>query len=211
MPQSFAPDLSRFAQADLLSEVAEMIVTALNLEIAAPEIDPDAPLYGAGLGLDSIDVLEVALGVSKRYGFSLRADNEDNLSIFASLRSLCNFTRREPRPMSHPTPRTFFLGLMVLVAAGYLLLAHLTTAPDRPSALGALIAILPLMLFGFVMAWRSSREALGLWLAGVAALAWAWPLLEARFGCGSTSSSMSGPSRCWPSCSHGLSRMARCR
>ena len=91
MPQSFAPDLSRFAQADLLSEVAEMIVTALNLEIAAPEIDPDAPLYGAGLGLDSIDVLEVALEVSKRYGFSLRADNEDNLSIFASLRSLCDY------------------------------------------------------------------------------------------------------------------------
>ena len=83
--------------------------------------------------------------------------------------------------MSHPTPRTLRLGLMVLVAAGYLLLAHLTTAPDRPSALGALIAILPLMLFGFVMAWRSSRAALGLWLAGVAALAWAWPLLEARF------------------------------
>ncbi|HJW01972.1 MAG TPA: phosphopantetheine-binding protein [Azospira sp.] len=76
-------------QADaLLSELAELVVTALNLEITAAEIDPDAPLYGDGLGLDSIDILEVALVVSKKYGFQLRSDNDDNIKIFASLRSL---------------------------------------------------------------------------------------------------------------------------
>lgn len=72
-------------------EVAEQIVAALNLEITAAEIDADAPLYGEGLGLDSIDILEVALVLSKRYGFSLRADNEDNVKIFASLASLTEY------------------------------------------------------------------------------------------------------------------------
>jgi acyl carrier protein len=52
------------------------------------EIDADAPLFGDGLGLDSIDVLEVALVVSKRYGFQLRSDDEGNVRIFASLRTL---------------------------------------------------------------------------------------------------------------------------
>jgi acyl carrier protein len=78
------------ADAALHREVAELIVAALNLETSADEIETDAPLYGEGLGLDSIDILEVALVVSKRYGFSLRADNEDNLRIFSSLRSLCD-------------------------------------------------------------------------------------------------------------------------
>lgn len=72
----------------LLPEVAALIVEALNLEMAAEEIDPDAPLFGDGLGLDSIDVLEIALVISKRYGFQLRSDNEDNVRIFASLRAL---------------------------------------------------------------------------------------------------------------------------
>jgi len=72
----------------LMAEIAEIIVTALNLEIAPSEIDPDAPLFGDGLGLDSIDILELALVVSKRYGCQLRSDNEDNVKIFSSLRNL---------------------------------------------------------------------------------------------------------------------------
>jgi acyl carrier protein len=76
---------------ELQSEVAALIVEALNLDIAADKIDPDDPLYGDGLGLDSIDVLEVALVVSKRYGLQLRADNDDNHRIFTSLRSLTEF------------------------------------------------------------------------------------------------------------------------
>ena len=69
-------------------EVADLLVECLNLEITADQIAPDAPLYGDGLGLDSIDVLEVALVVSKRYGLQLRADSADNQHIFSSLRSL---------------------------------------------------------------------------------------------------------------------------
>lgn len=72
----------------LLGEVAELIVEALNLEVAPSDIDPDAPLFGDGLGLDSIDVLEIAMVISKRYGFQLRSDNEDNVRIFSSLRQL---------------------------------------------------------------------------------------------------------------------------
>ena len=72
----------------LLPEMAALIVEALNLEMEAAEIEPDAPLFGEGLGLDSIDVLEIALVISRRYGFQLRSDNEDNVRIFASLRAL---------------------------------------------------------------------------------------------------------------------------
>ena len=75
-------------QNDLQREVAALLVEALNLDIAADAIDPQAPLYGEGLGLDSIDILEVALVVSKRYGFQLRSDDEDNVRIFTSLASL---------------------------------------------------------------------------------------------------------------------------
>lgn len=70
-------------------ELAELLVESLNLEDVDPAgIDPDAPLFNAGLGLDSIDALELALAVGKRYGFQLRSDNEENLRIFASLRAL---------------------------------------------------------------------------------------------------------------------------
>ena len=70
-------------------ELAELIVSSLNLEnTSADAIAPEAPLFGGGLGLDSIDALELALAISKRYGFSLRSDNPDNKRIFSSLREL---------------------------------------------------------------------------------------------------------------------------
>ena len=69
-------------------ELAELIIAALNLEIQADEIEPVAPLYREGLGLDSIDILEIALAVSKKYGFQLRSDDSDNLKTFSSLRNL---------------------------------------------------------------------------------------------------------------------------
>ncbi len=69
-------------------ELAQLIVAALNLEMSAQDIDPTAPIFGDGLGLDSIDILEVALEVSQRYGFQLRSDDADNTRIFQSLRSL---------------------------------------------------------------------------------------------------------------------------
>ena len=73
----------------LLPEVAALIVEALNLDVAPADIVADDPLYGEGLGLDSIDMLEMSLVISKRYGFELRSDNEHNQAIFASLRALC--------------------------------------------------------------------------------------------------------------------------
>jgi acyl carrier protein len=79
------------AQADQLAlerELAGLFVQALNLEVAPGDINPTDPLYGEGLGLDSIDILEVALEVSHRYGFQLRSDDENNHQIFQSLRSL---------------------------------------------------------------------------------------------------------------------------
>ncbi|MEO8038817.1 MAG: phosphopantetheine-binding protein [Betaproteobacteria bacterium] len=70
------------------SRLAALIVEALNLEVAPAEIDPGAPLYRDGLGLDSIDILEIALVVSKTFGVQLKADDADNVRIFGSLRSL---------------------------------------------------------------------------------------------------------------------------
>jgi acyl carrier protein len=75
----------------LTRELAELIVQALNLELSATAIDPDAPLYGEGLGLDSIDILEIALVVSKRYAVQLRADSAENEQIFRSLRRLAEY------------------------------------------------------------------------------------------------------------------------
>jgi acyl carrier protein len=83
--QSHAPAAPN---ATLEREIAAMIVSGLNLEVAPDDIQPEAALYGDGLGLDSIDILEVALLVSKRFGVQLKADSEDNFRIFSSLRSL---------------------------------------------------------------------------------------------------------------------------
>ncbi|MBU2640235.1 MAG: phosphopantetheine-binding protein [Thiobacillus sp.] len=85
VPTESKPTESQLA---LQGEIAGLIVTALNLELSPDDIQPDAPLYGEGLGLDSIDILEVALVVSKQFGFSLRADSADNTRIFSSLAEL---------------------------------------------------------------------------------------------------------------------------
>ena len=78
----------RKADPALVSEIAELVVSALNLEIPAAEINPNAPLYGEGLGLDSIDILEIALVASKRYGFKLKEEDRENMSMFSSLNNL---------------------------------------------------------------------------------------------------------------------------
>jgi acyl carrier protein len=90
MPNSLEDVPINGHQADpaLTLEIAGLIVSALNLEVAAADIDPKAPLYDEGLGLDSIDILEVALVVSKRYGFKLKDDDQDNVRIFSCLERL---------------------------------------------------------------------------------------------------------------------------
>jgi acyl carrier protein len=82
-PQNDAAALER--------EIAKLIVHALNLPMEPEQIDPEAPLYGEGLGLDSIDILEVALVVSKHYGIQLRANNKDDEQVFRSLRYFAGY------------------------------------------------------------------------------------------------------------------------
>jgi acyl carrier protein len=74
--------------------LAQLIVETLNLEMAVTTIDPDAPLFGEGLGLDSIDMLEIALAVSQTYGVKLRADDAENDQIFQSLASLNRYIQQ---------------------------------------------------------------------------------------------------------------------
>jgi acyl carrier protein len=69
-------------------ELATVMVKTLNLEVAPADIDPEAPIYGEGLGLDSIDILEISLAVSKHYGFQLKSDDENNKVIYRSVRNL---------------------------------------------------------------------------------------------------------------------------
>jgi len=70
-------------------EVKNMIIEVLELEdITAAELDPEAPLFVEGLGLDSIDALELGVAIYKRYGIRLSADSEDSRRYFASVRSL---------------------------------------------------------------------------------------------------------------------------
>ena len=77
-------------------ELAEMIIAALNLEDVSPEsIDPEAPLFGDGLGLDSIDALEIAMEIAKRYGVQIRAEDEENRRIFSSLRALSTHVQQQ--------------------------------------------------------------------------------------------------------------------
>ena len=80
------------AQTDAERELAELLVESLNLDgVAAADIDPEAPLFNEGLGLDSIDALELGLALQKRYGVTLAADSEETRRHFASVRSLAAF------------------------------------------------------------------------------------------------------------------------
>ena len=87
------------AQTAAEREMAELLVSSLNLEGVSPaDVDPTQPLFGAqgeGLGLDSIDALEIALAVSERYGVQLRADDANNKKVFFSLRSLTEFVTQQ--------------------------------------------------------------------------------------------------------------------
>ena len=75
--------------------LAELMVEVLNLEdIEAPEIDPEEPLFGDGLGLDSIDALEIALAISQEHGVEMKAEDESTKEAFATLRSLNAFVEQ---------------------------------------------------------------------------------------------------------------------
>ena len=75
-------------QTEVEQEIAKLLVESLTLEVAATEIDPEAPLYQEGLGLDSIDLLEISVILSKRYGVQIKSDDPDITRILTSLRNL---------------------------------------------------------------------------------------------------------------------------
>jgi len=75
-------------------EIAELIIESLNLEDIEPaEIEADAALFGDGLGLDSIDALELSMALAANYGVKLKSDNPENKDIFSSLRHLAEFVQ----------------------------------------------------------------------------------------------------------------------
>jgi acyl carrier protein len=82
-------------QEELEAEVIALLISSLNLEVKPHDVTPDTPLYGDGLGLDSIDILEIALAVSKRYGFQMRSDDPRNVESFASIRALSHYIAQE--------------------------------------------------------------------------------------------------------------------
>ena len=76
-------------QSEREKEVAELIIDCLNLEdIGVEDIDPVEPLFDEGLGLDSIDALELALAITQKYSVQLKADDANITEVFGSLRSL---------------------------------------------------------------------------------------------------------------------------
>lgn len=78
-------------------ELADLIVSALDLEVSPESIDPEAPLFNEGLGLDSIDALEISLEISKKYRIEIKAEDERNEQIFTSLRALAAFVSQHSK------------------------------------------------------------------------------------------------------------------
>ena len=74
----------------LESDLAKLIVHTLKLKVDPASIQPEAPLFGEGLGLDSIDALELALAISQTYGYQLKSSDPEIKAIFSSLRALAN-------------------------------------------------------------------------------------------------------------------------
>ena len=80
-------------------EVANLIIDALTLEDITPaDIEPEAALFNDGLGLDSIDALELAMAISQKYGFQLKSDDSNNAQIFSSLRNLSKHIEANHQP-----------------------------------------------------------------------------------------------------------------
>lgn len=79
-------------------EIKELIVEALMLDDVRPEdIDSDAPLFVEGLGLDSIDALELAMAIDKKFGVRIRADDEQNRHIFANVKNLAAYVSQHKK------------------------------------------------------------------------------------------------------------------
>ncbi len=76
----------------MIDELKLLLINELNLEDLSPQdIDANAPLFKDGLGLDSIDALELAVVLDKKYGIKIKSDDDQNENIFSTLNSLANF------------------------------------------------------------------------------------------------------------------------
>ena len=94
LPRNFSPLTPTIvmSNAELIEELKSLIIEALNLEDVTPaDIETDAPLFNEGLGLDSIDALELGLALKKKYGITITAESEDNKKHFASVAALADF------------------------------------------------------------------------------------------------------------------------
>ena len=127
-----------------------LLVESLNLEIAPSEIVPTAPLYGEGLGLDSIDILEVALEVSRKYGFQLRSDDERNQQIFQSLRSLAAHVAQNRGDLPDASMSRWRMALLLLAGVAYAGVSHwmMLFHAAEPWAVGVLLGPLWLTALG---------------------------------------------------------------
>jgi acyl carrier protein len=95
MPESFP--VSRMSVTE--DHLKALIIDALKLEDVTPDdIDSDEPLFGAGLGLDSIDALELGVAIRKRYGIKFETVNDEVKAHFASVRSLAKFIDSQRTP-----------------------------------------------------------------------------------------------------------------
>ncbi len=79
---------------DMIADLKNLIITRLKLDLAPAAIDPAAPLFGEGLGLDSIDALELVVGIERLYGIRI-ADAEVGKKAFASVNALAEFVREK--------------------------------------------------------------------------------------------------------------------
>lgn len=79
---------------DLYTQIKQLIISSLNLEDVTPDdIETEAPLFGEGLGLDSIDALELGMALKEKFGVELSADSEDNRKHFYSVKTIADFVK----------------------------------------------------------------------------------------------------------------------
>ncbi len=85
-------------QTDFQQEIANFLIESLQLEMPAADITPDATLFGSeGLGLDSIDILELAFAIQKRYGITIKSGDSNNVNIFTSLSTLSDYIQQHKK------------------------------------------------------------------------------------------------------------------
>jgi len=159
-------------QTDLEEEVATLIAEAVNLEKPVAELDPDMPLFGDGLGLDSIDVLEIALAVSRKYGFQLRSDDSANRRIFGSLRSLSAHIAQVPHALTAKPMSEYRRLLAIGLFCAYPLLNHVAAVYGEPrwAALGV-----ALVAWGLTAGWLSAVSSVLVAAGTSRRRAVAWP------------------------------------